>query len=90
MSLLMMLRSHRLRDLDAVMVGKVNLDEFAMGSSTENSALQVTRNPWNPDYIPGGQRWFGSGGGRRGMFRALGSDTGAPSANRRPIAVWWG
>ena len=67
----------RLRDLDAVMVGKTNLDEFAMGSSTENSALQVTRNPWNPEYIPGGS----SGGSAAAVaagecLGALGSDTG--------------
>ncbi len=75
----------RLRDLDAVMVGKVNLDEFAMGSSTENSALQVTRNPWNPDYIPGGS----SGGPAAAVaagecLGALGSDTGG--SIRQPAA----
>ena len=44
----------RLRDAGAVVIGKTNLDEFAMGSSTENSAYQVTRNPWNIDCAPGG------------------------------------
>src|SRR6184192_2989854 len=44
----------RLRAQQFCLIGKTNLDEFAMGSSTENSAFVPTRNPWNPAYIPGG------------------------------------
>jgi aspartyl-tRNA(Asn)/glutamyl-tRNA(Gln) amidotransferase subunit A len=67
----------RLRQADAVLLGKTNLDEFAMGSSTENSAYQVTRNPWDLERIPGGS----SGGSAAAVAAceaplALGTDTG--------------
>ena len=67
----------RLRERDAVLLGKLNMDEFAMGSSTENSAYQITHNPWDLSRIPGGS----SGGSAASVAAhecsaALGTDTG--------------
>ena len=75
----------RLRDADAVVIGRTNLDEFAMGSSCENSAFQVTRNPWNLEHTPGGSSGGSAAAIAAGMAPlALGSDTGG--SIRQPAA----
>ncbi len=67
----------RLEDAGMVMLGKLNMDEFAMGSSTENSAYQITRNPWDLERVPGGSSGGSSAAIAASMaLGALGTDTG--------------
>jgi aspartyl-tRNA(Asn)/glutamyl-tRNA(Gln) amidotransferase subunit A len=76
----------KLNESGYVHLGRINMDEFAMGSSTENSSFQVTRNPWDLDRIPGGSSGGSTAAVAAGLCAAaLGTDTGG--SIRQPSAL---
>src|SRR5699024_6991020 len=78
----------KLNEAGAVSVRKVNLDEFAMGSTTETSAFQKTKNPWNTDHVPGGSSGGSAASVAAGeVIFSIGSDTGGSIRKQAAFCV---